>query len=1834
MEESKRAEQAYFSTGETEALDSVSAHWEHLLFHTELPIDRRGDHGTHVREDWRLSVRDLAGRLFLCRYLARGSTGDLERALTLWAQVLEEVPMDSPARPEHLFNLGVAYRKRHDRTGQMTDLEEAITLYREALSATSPESPGATAFLSDLGAAIHIRYERTGRMEDLEEAIALYRKAFDAVSPDAPNRWDTLTALCVCLFERYGRTGRMECLDETIVLCREVLDAILPDSPDWHGMVDRLGVGLLTRHRRTDRTEDLEEAIAVLRKATEAPTDDTSLLVHCGHLGTCLRVRYARTGRMEDLEEAIALFQRVRATIAIDAPQRAMILNNLAVALRNRHEQTGRMEDLQESIALYRYNIEATAPDSPDFPTCVFNLGYSLGARYMQSRQMEDLQEAIAITRQALDAIPVDSPVRPAWLKELGRWLELRYEATDRVEDLMDANAVHREAARLQRELDSAAGMDSAVGIHSGYTVPREVACARCGPATVSIQLIFDLEAIQQRPEVVDAIRDGTIHQVVCPTCGIVLGAFDEPLLLYCARPEPTLIFSPAQRGAAGDQSTDERNQEVAEALVSWWRTSAGERAAGANPSMVEMPRPLLPVVVDDGVEVARARLAEAPVDPVAAAVLRLLDACSPEHCYRVLLEHPELAGERAEALLVARRDRLLEDGDERVARAYDNVIRLLRRCREIGIGAAIQEMFGSTPDDVEELDAMIQAPQSIRDGVREAERQKRRYARTGDMEALDMAAACWERVLSDPGLDQVSLHVKMLLSFDAHFLFLRRGEARGERADLDRAVTGLRHMLLALPSDSSVRPLVLAILPAGLKSRYTRTAQSEDLEEAIALCRQAIATSTPGSPYLARFLYNLSEGLLMRRARTGQVEDLEEAVAVCRRSLDMNPTHPRAVAGLAGALHIRHDQTGNLEDLEESISITRQARDPSSPDRAACLSTLGTGLVTRYNRLGKVEDLEEAIAVFRQDLDAISRDSPEVANRLSNLGGALQVWYEWTWRIEDLQEAVALLRRAVDANPLDASALSALGAALRKRAERTGRREDLHERVALFRRALAASTPDSPQHDAFQHAVLLSNLSVALADRHEDTHRREDLDEAVTCFVRALEAVPQNSPYRPKLLSKLANCLNAVYVHSGRTDAVALQVAIDGGRQAVNSASMGDPKRTRILGTLGNSLRHQYNHTGRMEDLEEAIAVYRQALAVTSPDRLHRPEALLSLARALHTRHEATGSMEDLQEAVTVCREALELSRTRDPGIGVYSACDLGRWAFQRSAWEEAVAAYGEAMTIMDTLCEAQLLRSDKYRWLSSVQMLYTDAAYSKARLGDLPGAVLAMETGRARVLTEMLDRTRSDLEEIEKRAPELVHRYRQMLAQLRHLEGVAASEAIEQTSAKPEHDGRLPEQLRAARVELHATVEAIRAAPGGASFLARPSLEALSAALEPGVPVIYLATTWMGGIALVVSDVAGALDVTPLWLDSLSTPALVEMLRGSRDEPTPGSWLGDYMQWQQRPDDPHARGAWHERIERTARALWDMAMGPLVGLLKERFPESERAVLVPNGLLALLPLHAAWTDEDGDRRRWALDAMAFHYAPSLRTLAHARDLAGTSGQTKLLVVDEPRPTSASPLPNSRYEVDAAAARFAEGDVTRMAGELCRRDDVLAAIADAQVCHFSCHGKNDWSNPLQSGLLMADDELLTVKDLLALRGRQARLAVLSACETGIVGTEVPDEVVALPAAFLQAGFACAVASLWSVYDISASLLMARFYEFWLKEHLTPAVALRRAQIWLRELTSRELAAHLEQLVPELAPRMSLDTAAALHLRALLQDPGTRPFAAPVHWAAFYLTGS
>lgn len=425
---------------------------------------------------------------------------------------------------------------------------------------------------------------------------------------------------------------------------------------------------------------------------------------------------------------------------------------------------------------------------------------------------------------------------------------------------------------------------------------------------------------------------------------------------------------------------------------------------------------------------------------------------------------------------------------------------------------------------------------------------------------------------------------------------------------------------------------------------------------------------------------------------------------------------------------------------------------------------------------------------------------------------------------------------------------------------------------------------------------------------------------------------------------------------------------------------------------------------------------------------------------------------------------------------------------------------------------------------------------------------------------------------------------------------------------------DGGNLDAIRAAREELDAVIEEIQTVPGYEDFLAVPTFDDV-AGVAGEYPLIYVAAAEPGGLALVVRGT----EVTHVPLDGLTAAAL-------REHTT--AHLEAYAQYRAHPDT--ARTQWNSSLDAVTAWLWTAVMGPTLGHLGE---STDLVVVVAGGLLGLLPLHAAWTSDSSrlTGRRYVLDTVSIGYVPNARALAAARRLAADVPPARLLAVAEPSPVAAAPLPMAKYEAMTAAAAFPASPATLQAGEATSLSFEREA-QKASVLHLACHGFAELASPLDSGLLLADGHM-TLGRLMELQLR-VRLAVLSACESALPGTELPDEVVALPTGLLQAGVAGVVASQWSVPDRATAMLMTEFYRCWRWEQMPPAAALRAAQRWLRDTTNAQkihrietaLAKHESWLPPAVA-RSFLDEISYL-------EPDHRDHSGLHSWAAFAYVGA
>lgn len=162
-----------------------------------------------------------------------------------------------------------------------------------------------------------------------------------------------------------------------------------------------------------------------------------------------------------------------------------------------------------------------------------------------------------------------------------------------------------------------------------------------------------------------------------------------------------------------------------------------------------------------------------------------------------------------------------------------------------------------------------------------------------------------------------------------------------------------------------------------------------------------------------------------------------------------------------------------------------------------------------------------------------------------------------------------------------------------------------------------------------------------------------------------------------------------------------------------------------------------------------------------------------------------------------------------------------------------------------------------------------------------------------------------------------------------------------------------------------------------------------------------------------------------------------------------------------------------------------------------------------------------------------------------------------------------------------SQKEADTIATLLPPGEVFKAIGFSASRATVENGGLDGyRMVHFATHGVLDSHHPELSGLVLSlynekgerQDGFLRLNDIYNLH-LDADLVVLSACRTAL-GKEIRGEgLVGLTRGFMYAGASRVLASLWSVEDRATAELMGSFYRGMLRERLTPAAALRKAQL-------------------------------------------------------------
>lgn len=296
-----------------------------------------------------------------------------------------------------------------------------------------------------------------------------------------------------------------------------------------------------------------------------------------------------------------------------------------------------------------------------------------------------------------------------------------------------------------------------------------------------------------------------------------------------------------------------------------------------------------------------------------------------------------------------------------------------------------------------------------------------------------------------------------------------------------------------------------------------------------------------------------------------------------------------------------------------------------------------------------------------------------------------------------------------------------------------------------------------------------------------------------------------------------------------------------------------------------------------------------------------------------------------------------------------------------------------------------------------------------------------------------------------------------------------------------------------------------------------------------------------------------------------------------------------------------------------RKRRSLAQLLLGPVAGQLR-----GKRLLIIPDGKLQYVPFAAL--PKPGTNRLLVVDHEIVNL-PSASVLDQLRrDPTARPTASKSLIVfadpvyslnDERFKTVASQTLNSEPNLQSESAAFiarnlelselkALSERLHASGEEAKQitnltppvsskvlgfDANLATLTQTdlreyRIVHFATHGWLNSQNPELSGVVlslydqkrMAQDGFLRAHEIYNLK-LNADLVVLSACQTAL-GKDVKGEgLMGLGRAFMYAGSPRVVVTLWKVDDVPTAEFMKHFYTAMMRKKMSPAAALRAAQV-------------------------------------------------------------
>ncbi|MER6347751.1 CHAT domain-containing protein [Streptomyces sp. NPDC001595] len=897
------------------------------------------------------------------------------------------------------------------------------------------------------------------------------------------------------------------------------------------------------------------------------------------------------------------------------------------------------------------------------------------------------------------------------------------------------------------------------------------------------------------------------------------------------------------------------------------------------------------------------------------------------------------------------------------------------------------------------------------------------------------------------------------------------------------------------------------------LAQRFARRHDPEILDQTIEAHAELYAVEP------ARYAADLGRHFQYRYQLRGDPADRHRALELMAEG--MTDDHPRGDAVIsyaAAALH-EYRESGDPASVARALATVTRLTAPGAAhaDSSPVFGSL-TDLLLAHGELTRPRDLDPAEAAARRSLELAG--TPEHrARALARLAEVLANRYRATSDLALLDEAVAHCREGFALLPPDTEAPAQLSAglvmALSERYSRARHLASLREAVAAADR-LAESTPEF----GAEYPVVLGTLVALIVEYAREADAPAELDRAQELVERALSTTTPGHQWRAHLLNALGGVLLA---RARRPDAApeAADTAVRHFEAALRDDLREDPQRSgaALYAGLAHALWERHRHRGERADLDRAATAARAAVAALPPGEPRRAGALAALSRAFSEMARVDGSHDAVRDEALAVNAELAADPAQSALVRTSAALELATVARATGDTERSLAAARSAIETLPLLAWRGVDRSDQEQMLGAVARAGSFAGLIALAAGRPAEALELLEAGRGVLAAQALE-LRTETDELAAVAPELAAR----LDTLR--------QGLDRTSGDGLSGEEADRRHRLAR-EWQETLEEIRARDGFQDFLRPPRAAQLLAAAEQGPVVVVAGGPARGGYALLLTGPDPAdLKVCrlPEYSDGEAREHAGTLLTAAAAAGRSGlarafaeRAVGDVLDW-----------------------LWRTVAGPVLDALGITGPPPPgepppRLWWCPAGALSFLPLHAA--GEVPDR-------VVSSRTPSVAALLRARTRRAPAAGARALIVAVPELDGHAPLPGALRE--AGLAHTAVGG-TLLASDAAHADAVRSALTTHSWAHFACHGVQEPDRPSEGRLLLPGGRL-SVLDVSRLDLPGAEFAYLSACETAVGGTHLPDESLHLAGSLQLAGFSQVIGTLWRVDDDTAEEIAREVY--------------------------------------------------------------------------------